>query len=162
MAKTSDRKRPSDLRGLIDRTARDEVKRIKTETHEAAVKASKKKDPAAFDWRVDLPQVGATVNVWFRITEGDKTRLQRFTGVVIRHRGSGITKCITVRRIVQGEGVERIFPLYSPKIDRIEIVKLGRTRRAKLYYLRHRVGKGTRLREVIQDRGRKPRAAPTR
>ncbi|MBI4576276.1 MAG: 50S ribosomal protein L19 [Planctomycetes bacterium] len=92
--------------------------------------------------------VGDTVDVHVKIREGDKERVQVFNGTVIARRGKGIRESFTVRRIVQGEGVERVFPLHSPKIERIEVKRRGRVRRAKLFYLRGRVGKATRIREV--------------
>jgi large subunit ribosomal protein L19 len=92
-------------------------------------------------------QVGDQVDVHQRILEGQKERIQLFSGVVIARRGDGLRETFTVRRIVQGEGVERIFPLHSPKIAKIEVKRTGRVRRAKLYYLRKRVGKATRLKE---------------
>ena len=97
----------------------------------------------------ELPkfEIGDTVEVHQRILEGQKERVQIFSGVVISKRGDGMRESFTVRRIVQGEGVERIFPLHSPKIAKIEVKRTGRVRRAKLYYLRDRVGKATRLRE---------------
>jgi len=92
-------------------------------------------------------RIGDQVDVHQRILEGQKERIQIFSGVVIARRGSGLRQTFTVRRIVQGEGVERIFPLHSPKIAKIEVKRTGQVRRAKLYYLRERVGKATRLRE---------------
>ena len=92
-------------------------------------------------------EIGDTVDVHQRILEGEKTRIQIFNGVVISRRGEGMSEMFTVRRIVQGEGVERQFPLNSPKIAKIEVKRTGKVRRAKLYYLRKRVGKATRLRE---------------
>jgi len=92
-------------------------------------------------------EIGDTVDVHQRILEGQKERVQIFSGVVIGRRGEGMRETFTVRRIVQGEGVERIFPLHSPKIAKIEVKRTGRVRRAKLYYLRDRVGKATKLRE---------------
>jgi large subunit ribosomal protein L19 len=92
-------------------------------------------------------EIGDTVDVHQRILEGQKERVQVFSGVVISRRGHGMREMFTVRRIVQGEGVERQFPLYSPKIAKIEVKRTGQVRRAKLYYLRDRVGKATRLRE---------------
>jgi large subunit ribosomal protein L19 len=92
-------------------------------------------------------QIGDTVDVHQRILEGEKERVQVFNGVVIAKRGDGTRETFTVRRIVQGEGVERVFPLHSPKIAKIDVKKTGHVRRAKLYYLRKRVGKATRLRE---------------
>jgi large subunit ribosomal protein L19 len=91
--------------------------------------------------------VGDTVDVHCRILEGNKERIQIFNGIVIARRGSGTRETFTVRRIVGGEGVERIFPVNSPKVAKIVVVRHGKTRRAKLYYLRKRVGKATRLTE---------------
>jgi large subunit ribosomal protein L19 len=102
--------------------------------------AALKKEPPKFD-------IGDTVDVHQRILEGQKERVQIFNGVVIARRGEGMRESFTVRRIVQGEGVERTFPLHSPKIAKIDVKRTGETRRAKLYYLRDRVGKATRLRE---------------
>ena len=97
----------------------------------------------------DLPNlsVGDTIDVHQRIIEGGKERTQVFQGVLIGMKGRGINRMITVRRIVANEGVERIFPLHSPKGSKIEIVRHGDARRAKLYYLRDRVGKSRRLRD---------------
>jgi large subunit ribosomal protein L19 len=99
--------------------------------------------------RADVPkfEIGDQVQVHQRILEGQKERVQIFEGVVISKRGDGMREMFTVRRIVQGEGVERTFPLHSPKIAKVEVKRTGRVRRAKLYYLRDRVGKATRLRE---------------
>src|SRR5262245_27384746 len=91
--------------------------------------------------------IGDTVDVHQRILEGQKERVQIFSGTVIARRGAGMNEMFTVRRIVQGEGVERMFPLHSPTIAKVEVKRTGVTRRAKLYYLRDRVGKATRLRE---------------
>ena len=91
--------------------------------------------------------VGDTIDVHTRILEGNKERVQVFSGVVIARRGHGTSEMFTVRRIVQGEGVERTFPVHSPKIAKIEVKRHGRVRRAKLFYLRERTGKATRLRE---------------
>jgi large subunit ribosomal protein L19 len=86
--------------------------------------------------------VGDTVKIMVKIPEGpDKTRLHPFEGVVIAKRGSGLTKSFTVRKISYGEGIERVFSVYSPTIEKIEIIRSGRTKRAKLYYLRGKVGK---------------------
>ncbi len=90
-------------------------------------------------------EVGDTVDVHCRILEGTKERVQVFTGIVIARRGAGTRETFTVRRIVGGEGVERIFPVNSPKIAKLEVIRHGKTRRAKLYYLRKRVGKATKL-----------------
>jgi large subunit ribosomal protein L19 len=99
--------------------------------------------------RKDAPQfrVGDTVDVHTRIVEGDKERIQVFSGTVIMKKGSGINETFTVRRIVNNEGVERIFPLHSPFIARVAVRRSGETRRAKLFYLRQRVGKAVRLTE---------------
>src|SRR5262249_11085485 len=91
--------------------------------------------------------VGDQVDVHQRILEGEKERTQVFSGTVISRRGEGMRESFTVRRVVQGEGVERTFPVNSPKIARIEVKRPGAVRRAKLYYLRDRVGKATRVRE---------------
>jgi len=99
-------------------------------------------------------RVGDTVDVGVKITEGDKERIQVFTGVVIGRRGSGITETFTVRRIVAGEGVERVFVLHSPHITFVRPVRAAKVRRAKLHYLRQRVGKATRLTEQqLDDKG---------
>ena len=95
--------------------------------------------------------VGDTINVHYTIVEGDKERVQVFQGVFISRNNRGINETITVRRIVANEGVERIFPLHSPRIAKIEVVRRGDARRAKLYYLRERIGKSRRLRD--QRRG---------
>ena len=102
----------------------------------------------------ELPtfDIGDTVDVKVRIKEGDKERIQVFNGTVIARRGRGPSEVVTVRRIVQGEGVERIFPLHSPKVAGIDVVRRGAVRRAKLYYLRDRVGKSTRIREKMDTR----------
>src|SRR5688572_21248681 len=92
-------------------------------------------------------EVGDTVDVHTKILEGDKERVQLFTGTVIARSGGGSREMFTVRRIVAGEGVERKFPLHSPKIAKIEVKRSGVVRRAKLYFLRDRVGKAVRLRE---------------
>lgn len=111
----------------------------------AAVEASSLKS--------DVPSfaIGDTVDVHTRILEGDKERIQIFNGLVIAKAGSGSRETFTVRRIVAGEGVERKFPLHSPKIATIQVKRSGVARRAKLYYLRDRSGKSTRLREKRDD-----------
>jgi len=92
-------------------------------------------------------RIGDTVKVYVKIYEEEKVRLQPFEGILIRKRGSGIRTTFTVRRISYGEGVERIFPLHSPNIDKIEVSRKGKVRRAKLYYLRGKIGKGTKVKE---------------
>ncbi|MFP4106978.1 MAG: 50S ribosomal protein L19 [Phycisphaerae bacterium] len=113
-----------------------------------AVEGSIKKEKPKFE-------VGDTVKVWVKIVEGEKERLQAFTGTVLGMKGAGIHETFTVRRIVANQGVERVFPIHSPRVDSVEIVRKGRTRRAKLYYLRDRVGKKTRLKEVTRTRTKK-------
>ncbi|NIW80825.1 MAG: 50S ribosomal protein L19 [Calditrichae bacterium] len=97
----------------------------------------------------DIPDFkpGDTVAVHVKVVEGDKERIQTFTGVCLKKRGSGVNTTFTVRKVSSGIGVERIFPLHSPRIDKIEIVKQGQVRRAKLYYLRQLEGKAARIRE---------------
>jgi len=102
--------------------------------------------------RVDLPNfnVGDTVRVHFKIVEGEKERIQVFEGVVIRKRKGGVGATFTVRKVSYGIGVERIFPLHSPRIEKIAIVTRGRVRRARLYYLRHLRGKAARIKTKKQ------------
>jgi large subunit ribosomal protein L19 len=97
--------------------------------------------------------VGDTIDVHYKIIEGDKERIQVFQGVLIAQKGRGVNATITVRRIVANEGVERIFPLHSPRLSKIDVVRRADARRAKLYYLRERTGKSRRLRD--QRRGLK-------
>ncbi len=103
-------------------------------------KSSLKAEPPKFE-------IGDTVDVHTRILEGEKERIQIFNGTVIARAGGGSRETFTVRRIVQGEGVERKFPLHSPRIAKIEVKRNGIVRRAKLYYLRDRVGKAVRLKQ---------------
>ena len=116
--------------------------------------------------RTDHPpfHIGDTVDVGVRIVEGDKERVQVFRGVVIARRGTGTAETFTVRRIVAGEGVERTFPLHAPTIAFIKPIRSGKVRRAKLHYLRDRVGKATRLAEVRRPsasaKKKKAEAAP--
>ena len=97
----------------------------------------------------NLPEifVGDTVKVGVKIKEGDKYRIQPYEGVVIGKRNGGINQTITVRRVFQGVGVERVFLVHSPRIDNIKVLRRGKVRRAKLYYLRKRVGKATRIKQ---------------
>ncbi len=99
--------------------------------------------------RTDLPpfKPGDTVKVQVRVVEGDKERLQAFEGICIRKRGGGLSATFTVRKVTYGVGVERTFPIHSPSIDRIEVLRHGQVRRAKLYYLRGLRGKAARLKE---------------
>ena len=94
--------------------------------------------------------IGDQVDVSVKIVEGDKERIQVCSGVVIAKNGGGFKETFTVRRIVQGEGVERVFPIHSPKIVSVKVIKSGKVRRAKLYYMRERTGKGTRLQEKFE------------
>jgi len=102
--------------------------------------------------RMDLPgfAVGDTVKVYFKIVEGEKERIQVFEGVVIRKKKGGVGATFTVRKVSYGIGVERIFPLHSPRIEKIEIVNRGRVRRARLYYLRELRGKAARIKTKKQ------------
>src|SRR6266511_753903 len=104
--------------------------------------------------RADVPQfkAGDTVRVHFRVIEGQRQRVQVFEGIVIKRQGAGARETFTVRKQSFGVGVERTFPLHSPKIERIDVVAIGDVNRAKLYYLRGRVGKKARIREIRQDR----------
>ena len=96
--------------------------------------------------------VGDTIKVYVKIKEEEKTRLQAFEGIVIRKRGTGLKKTFTARRISYGEGVERTFHLNSPYIDKIEVVKKGKVNRAKIYYLRDKVGKNTKVEEELKNK----------
>ena len=96
--------------------------------------------------------VGDTVKVFFKIVEGTTERIQVFEGIVIAKNNSGIRRTFTVRKISYGVGVERIFPLHSPRVEKIEVVRRGKVRRAKLYYLRDRVGKAAKVKELIQKK----------
>ncbi|HIS35376.1 TPA: 50S ribosomal protein L19 [Candidatus Scatousia excrementigallinarum] len=100
----------------------------------------------------EVPDVnpGDTVKVFVRIVEGNKERIQAFEGTIIKKHGSGINKTITVRKVFQGVGVERVFLLHSPRIEKINVVRRGDVKRAKLYYLRERSGKATRIKEKIE------------
>jgi len=108
--------------------------------------------------KAEVPQfqVGDTVDVHTRIVEGDKERIQVFSGTIIMRKGKGINETFTVRRIVNNEGVERIFPLHSPFIAKVVVRRGGETRRAKLFYLRQRVGKAVRLTEKRKATKREP------
>ena len=103
--------------------------------------------------RMDIPDfsAGDTVRVHVRIKEGEKERLQSFEGVVLRRRGEGMGASFTVRKVSYGVGVERIFPLHTPQIDRVEVVSRGKVRRSRIYYLRNLRGKAARIKELRQD-----------
>ncbi len=100
----------------------------------------------------DVPQfnIGDTVDVQMKIVEEGKSRIQTFEGVVIARANSGLGETFTVRKMSYGEGVEMVFPLHSPSVDKIKVVKKGDVRRAKLYYLKRKIGKGTRVEEKIE------------
>ena len=102
----------------------------------------------------ELPDMnpGDTVKVFVKIVEGNKERIQAYEGTIIAEHGSGINKTITVRKVFQGVGVERVFLVHSPRIDKITVQRKGDVKRAKLYYLRERSGKATRIREKIEKR----------
>ena len=102
--------------------------------------------------RTDLPKlsIGDTVKVYVKVKEGKRERIQMFEGTIIKKNHGGIQETFTVRRISYGVGVERTFPVNSPKIDRIEVVRHGKVRRAKLYYLRDRVGKAAKVKEKLK------------
>jgi len=94
-------------------------------------------------------EVGDTVRVHVRITEGNKTRIQAYEGTVIAKKHGGIEESFTVRRISYGIGVEKVFPLHAPSVEKVEVVRKGKVRRAKLYYLRNRVGKAAKVKEAL-------------
>ena len=100
--------------------------------------------------RKDIPdfRAGDTVRVHVKVVEGTRERIQLFEGVVIARRGGGIRETFTVRRVSSGVGVERVFPLHSPRLDKIEVMRRGRVRRAKLYYLRNLTGKAARIEDI--------------
>ncbi|MBQ6067043.1 MAG: 50S ribosomal protein L19 [Clostridia bacterium] len=95
-------------------------------------------------------EIGDTVNVHVKIREGEKERIQAFEGTVIARKGGGVAETFTVRRLSYGVGVERVFPIHSPNVAKVEIVRKGRVRRAKLYYLRGRVGKAAKVKEALK------------
>ena len=105
---------------------------------------------AADSVKNELPEfgIGDTIKIGVNIREGDKERVQYFEGTVIARKGSGVGATFTVRRISYGVGVERVFPLHSPVVESVEVVREGRVRRGKLYYLRDRVGKAARVKEI--------------
>lgn len=99
----------------------------------------------------DIPDfnVGDTVRVFVKVVEGSRERLQAFEGFVLKRQGGGLTENFTVRRVAYGVGVERTFPIHSPRIDKIEVVRKGKVRRAKLNYMRERTGKAAKIKEVL-------------
>jgi large subunit ribosomal protein L19 len=111
--------------------------------------ALKKISEASMKENVPAVEIGDTVKVHVRIQEGDKSRIQVFEGTVIAKKHGGISETFTVRRVAHGCGIERVFPLHSPAVDKVELVRHGKVRRAKLYYLRDRVGKAAKVKELI-------------
>ena len=107
-----------------------------------------------------LPEfnIGDTVDVHVKIREGEKERIQVFSGTVIARKGTGVSETFTVRRIVASEGVERVFPIHSPSVVDVKVTRRGRVRRAKLYYLRDRVGKRARVKEKRREAKKKTKA----
>ena len=101
--------------------------------------------------KTDVPKfgIGDGVKVYIRITEGEKERIQLFEGTVIAKRGGGISETFTVRRVSYGVGVEKTFPIHSPNVEKVEVYRVGKVRRAKLYYLRDRLGKASKVKEKI-------------
>lgn len=101
--------------------------------------------------RTDMPriQIGDTVKVYVKVKEGSKERVQMYEGIVIKKKGGGIAATFTVRRLSYGVGVERTFPVNSPMLDKVEVVRHGKVRRAKLFYLRSRVGKAAKVKEKL-------------
>ena len=112
---------------------------------------------ASITQKRDMPafEAGDTVRVHVRVTEGTRTRLQAYEGVVIARKGGGLHESFTVRKISYGEGVERVFPLFSPSVEKLEVVRRGKVRRAKLYYLRGRRGKSARIAEASSTRSKR-------
>lgn len=107
----------------------------------------------ATQFREDVPDfdAGDTVRVHLRVVEGEKERIQRFEGVCLARRGSGANETFTVRKVSEGVGVERIFPLHSPRVAKIDVVRRGAVKRSKLFYLRDRSGKEARVKEQIRN-----------
>ena len=111
-----------------------------------AIEAEQMKD------NVENFRIGDTVQVHFKIVEGDTERIQVFEGLVIAKKNGGLNKTFTVRKISYGVGVERVFPLHSPRIDKVVVTRRGRVRRSKLYYIRDRVGKAAKVKELVRKR----------
>jgi large subunit ribosomal protein L19 len=111
--------------------------------------ALKKISEASMKQNAPEVAIGDTVKVHVRIKEGDKSRIQIFEGTVIAKKHGGISETFTVRRVAHGCGIERVFPLHSPAVDKVELVRHGKVRRAKLYYLRDRVGKAAKVKELL-------------
>ena len=131
---------------VVDRDSERTEKAMRSSLMDAAEKPYRKAELPEF-------RIGDTVSVGVKIVEGEKERVQNFIGVVIARRGQGLTETFTVRRVVNNEGVERIFPIHSPKVLGIKVMRRGVARRAKLFYLRRRFGKSAKLRERRVSRG---------
>jgi len=129
-----------------------QIRRYEMDMLEQAVSGQIKENPPKF-------RIGDTVDVHVKIVEGDKERVQLFTGTVIGRKGRGINEMFTVRRIVNNEGVERIFPLHSPSVMDVKVKRSGVIRRSKLYFLRDRVGKATKLKEKWGQKPTKDKTA---
>ena len=101
--------------------------------------------------KAEVPEIniGSTVRVHVKIREGERERIQMFEGTVIAKKGSGVAETFTVRRVAYGVGVERVFPVHSPNVKDVQVIRRGKVRRAKLYYLRNRVGKAAKVKELI-------------
>jgi len=108
----------------------------------------------ATQFRDDIPDfdTGDTVNVHLRVVEGEKERIQQFEGICLNRRGSGANETFTVRKISEGTGVERIFPLHSPRVEKIEVTRRGKVRSSNIFYLRDRSGKKARVKERVQNK----------
>jgi len=132
---------PEPLPGMKELTAAVEEHWV-TMIHDAIEKESMRTDLPAFN-------IGDTVKVWVKVVEGSRERLQGYEGIVIAKRNGGLRETFTVRRVSYGIGVERVFPMHSPKIDHIDIVRRGDVRRAKLYYLRERSGKSAKVKDKV-------------
>lgn len=100
----------------------------------------------------DIPDFkpGDTVRIYFKVVEGNRERTQMFEGLVIKRRGKGLGESFTVRRISYGIGVERVFPIHSPRLEKLEVVKKGKVRRAKLYYIRGKIGRAAKIKELVE------------
>jgi len=142
----------NEVRASLPRLLRNKEKFMNQALQEKIESEQYRKDAAKF-------AVGDSVKVHTKVVEGDKERIQVFAGVVIGRRGHGLNETFSVRRISYGEGVERVFPLHSPRVDKIEVERQGQVRRAKLTYLRKRLGKGATL---VNEKQEKAVAAPAK
>jgi len=134
---------------IVDKTVSDKTNALKNKTNQLSSSTDLLKEFEDSQLKKELPEiyVGDTVKVGVKITEGNKERVQPYEGVVIAKRHGGLNQTITVRRIFQGIGVERIFMLHSPQVASLKVERRGKVRRAKLFYLRDRVGKATRVKQ---------------